>query len=125
MKCRTLRGLSKVVVYSMTLLLIPWGPGCPPSRNGRVPFDQPLCAEDADCANATGGALRNERGVGEGDMLTGPHVGKLGGQLCRRHLIAVEVAGTLILAALVGAVAIVAQGVEPRKGTQQGRASDA
>jgi NADH:ubiquinone oxidoreductase subunit 6 (subunit J) len=36
------------------------------------------------------------------------HVATLGGQLFSRHLIAIEVAGTLLLVALVGAVAIVA-----------------
>jgi NADH:ubiquinone oxidoreductase subunit 6 (subunit J) len=36
------------------------------------------------------------------------HVATLGGQLFGRHLIAIEVAGTLLLVALVGAVAIVA-----------------
>ena len=75
--------------------------------------------------NATVDALRTDQEAAEGETLTGQHVAKLGGQLFSRHLIAVEVAGTLLLAALVGAVAIVAQGVEPRKGTQQGRASDA
>ena len=40
------------------------------------------------------------------------HVARLGGELFGRHLIAVEVAGTLLLVALVGAAAIVAQ--EPR-----------
>jgi len=36
------------------------------------------------------------------------HVATLGGELFGRHLIAIEVAGTLLLVALVGAVAIVA-----------------
>jgi NADH-quinone oxidoreductase subunit J len=38
------------------------------------------------------------------------HVARLGGQLFTRHLIAVEIAGTLLLAALVGAVAIILAG---------------
>lgn len=38
------------------------------------------------------------------------HVAHLGGELFARHLIAVEVAGTILLVALVGAVAIVIQG---------------
>ena len=41
------------------------------------------------------------------------HVARLGAELFTRHLIAVEVAGTLLSAALVGAAVIVAQG---RKG---------
>jgi NADH:ubiquinone oxidoreductase subunit 6 (subunit J) len=37
-------------------------------------------------------------------------VAQLGGQLFSRHLVAIEVAGTLLLVALVGAVAIVSHG---------------
>jgi NADH-quinone oxidoreductase subunit J len=50
------------------------------------------------------------------------HVARLGGELYARHLIAVEVAGTLLLVALVGAIAIVIHGRssgasgEPRAG---------
>lgn len=40
------------------------------------------------------------------------HMAALGNQLFGRHLVSVEVAGTLLLAALVGAVAIVIQGRE-------------
>jgi NADH-quinone oxidoreductase subunit J len=46
------------------------------------------------------------------NILAAEHVATLGRQLFSRHLIAVEVAGALLLAALVGAVAIVAQGKE-------------
>jgi NADH-quinone oxidoreductase subunit J len=38
------------------------------------------------------------------------HVARLGGELYSRHLIAVEVVGTVLLVAMVGAVAIVIQG---------------
>lgn len=41
------------------------------------------------------------------DILTPQHVARLGGELFGRHLIAVEVAGVLLLVALVGAAAIV------------------
>lgn len=44
------------------------------------------------------------------------HVAELGGQLFARHLVAVEVAGTLLLVALIGAVAIVIQGEAPAGG---------
>jgi NADH-quinone oxidoreductase subunit J len=50
-------------------------------------------------------ALRAPRGV-----LTDDHVATLGQEMFSRHLIAVQVAGALLLAALVGAVAIVTQG---------------
>ena len=42
-----------------------------------------------------------------GNVLTPEHVARLGAELFGRHLIAVEVAGTLLLVALVGATAIV------------------
>lgn len=50
-------------------------------------------------------ALRSPGGV-----LTSDHVATFGQEMFSRHLIAVQVAGALLLAALVGAVAIVAQG---------------
>jgi NADH-quinone oxidoreductase subunit J len=43
----------------------------------------------------------------EQDVLATEHVAKLGGQLFSRHLVSVELAGTLLLVALVGAIAIV------------------
>lgn len=52
------------------------------------------------------------------NILAEEHVAQLGGQLFSRHLIAVEVAGSLLLAALVGAVAIVAQGKRTHPGSQ-------
>lgn len=42
-----------------------------------------------------------------GGVLTNQHVARLGAELFGRHLIAVEVAGTLLLVALIGATAIV------------------
>ncbi len=44
------------------------------------------------------------------DVLHPHHMARLGGYLFSRHLISIEVAGTLLLAALVGAVAIAIQG---------------
>jgi NADH:ubiquinone oxidoreductase subunit 6 (subunit J) len=41
------------------------------------------------------------------DVLAPEHVARIGNELFGRHLIAVEVAGTLLLAALVGAAVIV------------------
>jgi NADH-quinone oxidoreductase subunit J len=46
----------------------------------------------------------------QGEILNPDHMAHLGGQLFSRYLIAVEVAGTLLLVALVGAVAIVTHG---------------
>jgi NADH:ubiquinone oxidoreductase subunit 6 (subunit J) len=50
-------------------------------------------------AAATAMALRD-------GVLAPDHVARLGGELFGRHLLAVELAGTLLLAALVGASAI-------------------
>ena len=44
------------------------------------------------------------------DMLADNHVARLGGELFGRHLLAVEVAGVLLLAALIGSIAIVSRG---------------
>jgi NADH-quinone oxidoreductase subunit J len=43
------------------------------------------------------------------EILASEHMAHLGGQLFSRHLVAVELAGTLLLVALVGCVAIVAE----------------
>jgi NADH-quinone oxidoreductase subunit J len=44
------------------------------------------------------------------DMLADNHVARLGGELFGRHLLAVEVAGVLLLVALIGSIAIVSRG---------------
>jgi hypothetical protein len=44
------------------------------------------------------------------DLLHSAHMAHLGAQLFGRHLISVELTGTLLLVALVGAIAIVIQG---------------
>ena len=49
----------------------------------------------------------------EGEILANQHMAHLGAQLFSTHLVAVEVAGTLLLVALVGTVAIVAQMRKP------------
>jgi NADH-quinone oxidoreductase subunit J len=53
--------------------------------------------------------------TGESGVLASEHVATLGGQLFSRHLIAIEVAGTLLLVALVGAIAIVGHDRSLRK----------
>ena len=64
-------------------------------------------------APATVRAEDRERGV-----LDQQHVARIGAELFDRHLIAVEVAGTLLLAALVGAAVIVGQGKGPLAGSK-------
>jgi NADH-quinone oxidoreductase subunit J len=53
------------------------------------------------------------------DVLTPDHVARLGAELFGRHLIAVEVAGTLLLVALIGATAIVSAGKRRHRSSQQ------
>jgi NADH-quinone oxidoreductase subunit J len=48
------------------------------------------------------------------DVLNSEHVARLGAELFSRHLISVELAGTLLLVALVGAVAIAVHSRQPR-----------
>lgn len=47
------------------------------------------------------------------------HMATFGGRLFSRHLVSVEVAGTLLLAALVGAVAIAIQGKQQRQSGEE------
>ncbi len=57
-----------------------------------------------------------EPAVLESDILADQHMAHLGAELFGKHLVAVEVAGTLLLVALVGTVAIVAQMHKPEEG---------
>ncbi len=57
---------------------------------------------------ADGEATDSDRGGV--DLLAENHVARLGGELFGRHLLAVEVAGVLLLVALVGSIAIVSRG---------------
>lgn len=54
------------------------------------------------------------------DVLAKNHMAHLGGFLFSRHLIAVEVGGTLLLAALVGAVAMLSQGTSAAAARREG-----
>jgi len=57
------------------------------------------------------------------DVLDSQHMANLGGQLFARHLISIEVAGALLLVALVGAVAIVIQGRPTNRLQEPGKVS--
>jgi NADH-quinone oxidoreductase subunit J len=105
---------------------------------GRAPYDR--TSWEALVSAATGAAIVGVLSMAVGSVLSaaelgvappaGPsrqnlaqgvlnpeHVARLGGELFGQHLIAVEVAGTLLLAALVGAVVIAAQErAQPAKG---------
>ncbi len=53
--------------------------------------------------------------TGERSLLASEHVAHVGAQLFSKQLVAVQVAGTLLLAALVGAVAIASYGADRRE----------
>lgn len=81
---------------------------------GRLTAEEPACclmsgtkaallaSSEADAAAAGEGAAV--------DLLASDHVARLGGELFGRHLLAVEVAGVLLLVALVGSIAIISRG---------------
>ena len=93
-------GAVMVGILSMTLAQTLGGP---------PPMDDPLTTRAV-----VDSIVRQEH------FLSPQHVAQLGGELFGRHLIAVEVAGTLLLAAVVGASVIVAHGqVRPRKPSAQ------
>lgn len=56
----------------------------------------------------------------QGDVLHHEHMAHLGAELFSRHLLAVEVVGSIILAALIGAVTIVSHGSPRRSPTERG-----
>jgi len=58
----------------------------------------------------------NELATKGGQVLDPNHAARLGAELFGKHLLSVEIAGTLLLVALVGTVAIVAQGKTPAAG---------
>jgi NADH-quinone oxidoreductase subunit J len=59
------------------------------------------------------------------NILASQHMAHLGGELFSRHLIAVEVAGTLLLVALVGCVAIIGRMKDSAAGGPSGSAARA
>ncbi len=77
--------------------------------NLKTQADKPLTAEAV--------ATAQERLAAPGGVLHPEHMAHLGRHLFAEHLISVELAGTLLLAALVGAIAIAIQG-KPRLATQ-------
>ncbi len=78
---------------------------------GRLSADASCCAAPTRAAAVTGPAQPSvpAEPVGD-DPLAVDQVARLGGELFGRHLLAVEVAGVLLLAALIGAIAVVTRG---------------
>ncbi|NBT12996.1 MAG: hypothetical protein EBS56_05350 [Planctomycetia bacterium] len=72
---------------------------------GRLAADPTCCA-----APARQPAAVTADAAATSDTLAVDQVARLGGELFGRHLLAVEVAGVLLLVALIGAIAVVARG---------------
>jgi len=78
---------------------------------GRLSADPTCCAVPAKSDAVTGGDGERKSAVpAAADPLAADQVARLGGELFGRHLLAVEVAGVLLLVALIGAIAVVARG---------------
>lgn len=84
---------------------------------GRLSSDASCCAPPTKAAAlqptkpGAGATGSTQAAAGDAaDSLAVDQVARLGGELFGRHLLAVEVAGVLLLAALIGAIAIVARG---------------
>ncbi len=76
---------------------------------GRLSTDASCCAVPSKAAAVTGAAQPPAPPTAD-DPLAVDQVARLGGELFGRHLLAVEVAGVLLLAALIGAIAVVTRG---------------
>ena len=77
-----------------------------------VPARSAMLASDAATAADSGAtpAAPAAAGAVVADILAADHVARLGGELFGRHLLAVEVAGVLLLVSLIGAIAVVTRG---------------
>jgi NADH-quinone oxidoreductase subunit J len=76
---------------------------------GRLSADPSCCAAPSKAA-AVAHADGKAAVAADTDPLAADQVARLGAELFGRHLLAVEVAGVLLLAALIGAIAVVARG---------------
>ncbi len=77
------------------------------------PTEKPATVAAADAPPEPAGGVEDERTDEErfaGSVRAPAHMATLGGYLFSRHMLAVEVAGTLLMVALVGAIAIIIQG---------------
>ena len=87
---------------------------------GRLSAETPACcrvpSRGAALAGAPGDATAAspaDAAASTADPLAENHVARLGGELFGRHLLAVEVAGVLLLVALIGSIAIVSRHGDP------------
>jgi len=79
---------------------------------GRLSAEPPACCQVPSKAAALADAPSpaEPTAAGDVDLLAEHHVARLGAELFGRHLLSVEVAGVLLLVALVGSIAIVSRG---------------
>lgn len=108
-----------VVTFLFVLMLAQPDGHSPYDRISWAGFATPMAAIGvALLMGAIVGSLPEFPPVGEPTaVLHEAHVAKLGNELFAKHLVAVEVVGTILLVALVGAIAIVIQG-NPRRATK-------
>jgi NADH-quinone oxidoreductase subunit J len=82
---------------------------------GRLSAEPPICCQTPSKAAALAGSAAGQPAVTPApdapttDPLAENHVARLGGELFGRHLLAVEVAGILLLVTLIGSIAIVSR----------------
>ena len=85
--------------------------------NFRAGKNQPAIASRRTVSTAVAPADQpaDQKAVEPSHVLDDQHMARLGGQLFSKHLIAVELAGTLLMVALVGTIAIVGHAKTPRE----------
>jgi len=79
---------------------------------GRLSAEEPLCCRPPSKAAALGATSAEQIPTESVDLLASDQVARLGGELFGHHLVAVEAVGILLLVALIGAIAIVSNGLE-------------
>ena len=79
---------------------------------GRLSAEEPLCCRPPSKAAALGTQTTETIHNENLDLLASDQVARLGGELFGHHLVAVEAVGILLLVALIGAIAIVSNGLE-------------
>lgn len=93
---------------------------------GRLSADPPACCQvPSRTAALTGGPAPSTPTAAPtaADPFAADHVARLGAELFGRHLLAVEVAGVLLLVALVGSIAMVSRGAAAAEDEAARRAS--
>jgi len=79
---------------------------------GRLSAEEPLCCRPPSKAAAISATSSEQIPTESVDLLASDQVARLGGELFGHHLVAVEAVGILLLVALIGAIAIVSNGLE-------------